>query len=241
MSVRSFVRRIVHPAPLDATRSIASAVADARTAHAGLPFCPTHEGDLLFQLASRPSVRRCLEIGFATGSTALYMLEGIGSKADGEVTSIDFKQSDFDYLGQRIVTASRHASRHRLIEGNTNTVLPDLYKGGFTCDLAFLDGWKVFDHLMLDVYFAARMLTEDGFIVFDDARMRSTRKVISILERYYRFVEIDYSQYETWKHRIWFGLSQGMRDWRRPYRAFSKPSGFESLPAITTFDYWRTF
>ena len=241
MSVRNLIRRNIYPTPLDATESIASVIANAKIANKGLPFCPTYEGDLLFQLASKPNVHRCLEIGFATGSTALYMLEGVSGKVDGEVISIDFKQSDFDYLGRRLVKASRHACRHRLIEGNTNAVLPELYKEGLTFDLAFLDGWKVFAHLLLDVYFAVRMLTEKGFIVFDDARMHSTRKVISILKRYYGFIEVDYWQCETWKHRIWFGFSQGMKDWRRPYRAFIKPTGFDSLPAITTFDYWRSF
>lgn len=238
--IKEQLKRLFCPAPLQSTRDVAQRVAEAQLSHRGLPFCPPHEGDLIYQLASAPS-DRCLEIGFATGSTALYLLAGIEGKENGEVVSIDFKQSDFEYLGCRMVSQSANASRHTLIEGNTNTVLPEMFKDGVRFDLAFLDGWKVFDHLLLDVYYAVRMLNEGGYIVFDDARMKSTRKVISILIRYYGFSEVNYSKYETWKHRVWFGLSQGMKDWRRPYRAFVKPAGFATLPAITVFDFWKGF
>ena len=92
-AIKEYLKRYFCPAPLQSTRDVAQRVAEAQLSHRGLPFCPPHEGDLLYQLASAPSVHRCLEIGFATGSTALYLLAGIEGKESGEVVSIGSRGS----------------------------------------------------------------------------------------------------------------------------------------------------
>jgi predicted O-methyltransferase YrrM len=203
------------------------------------PYVPVWEGNLLFQLAQRQATLRTIEIGFATGSTALYMLEAVAPKG-GHVTSIDFCQSDFGYLGVKLVGESPYRSHHTLIEGNSNVVLPSLLRQGDKFDLAFTDGWKVFDHLLLDVYYLVRLLKEGGALMFDDARMPSTRRVISIVKRYYGFKEVNYQALgETRSDRAYMMLTT--RSVRRPYRAFVKPDGFDRLPAMTQFDWWAEF
>jgi predicted O-methyltransferase YrrM len=236
---KTYLRGLIAPQPLEETGPVTQAIAAMRQRHPAFPYCPVSEGNLLYRLASWPEIHSALEIGFATGSTALYLLEGMSPKGD-KVVSIDFKQSDFDYLGVEAVKASPHARLHTLIEGNTNVVLPRLLGDGACFGLIFLDGWKVFDHLMLDAYYACRLLQPGGFLVFDDAIMPSTRKVISVVRSYYGFTEIDYAEFgETWRLRAQFMTTQGRHAFRRPYRAFRKPRHFDDLPAISQYDFWR--
>jgi len=240
-NLKAEIRSALYPVPAAETRAVAATIAAARRLRPQYPYCPSYEGDLLYRLAARPEISRAIEIGFATGSTALYLLEAIASKG-GAVFSIDYKQDDFDNLGIETVAASPRRDAHTLLEGNSNLLLPRLLDQGERFDLVFLDGWKVFDHLLVDVYYTARMLREGGYMFFDDANMPSTRKVISLLSRYYQFEEIDYSAFgEGWRHLAWFALSQGGLRWGRPYRAFRKPRDFDKLPAISRYDFWSSF
>lgn len=204
----------------------------------GLPFCPHWQGDFLYSLAFRNQCRDVLEVGFATGSTALYLLAGTANT--GEVTSIDYKQSDFDYLGCKVVNASPWAHRHLLLEGNSNEILPDLYRQRRMFDLVFLDGWKTFDHLAVDVYYCSRMLSVGGFMVFDDTRMPAVRKIISLLLTHYQYYEVDYRRYYEDIHtRLWFVAST--RSLLRPYCAFQKTRRECDLPVTRQYDFWHRF
>jgi predicted O-methyltransferase YrrM len=229
----------LHPRPKAGSERVATDIAEAKSQNPGLPFCPVVQGNLLYQLACDTEVKSAVEVGFATGSTALYMLEGLAPRG-GAVTSIDFKQDDFGRLGERMVQSSRYRTAHALIEGNSNIVLPRLLADGRQFDLAFSDGWKVFDPLMLDVYYLARLLGEGGFLVLDDTRMRSTSKVIALLEGYYGFREVSYSKCgEPWTDRAFMALTT--RSLHRPFRAFQKPESFNQLPALSQFDWWMPF
>lgn len=167
-AIRSAIANRLRPRPCRGTERVAATILDAKRRSPQFPHVPVSEGNLLFQLAQRQATLRAIEVGFATGSTALYMLEAVAPKG-GHVTSIDFRQSDFGYLGVKMVGDSPYRSHHTLIEGNSNVVLPSLLSQGDKFDLAFTDGWKVFDHLLLDVYYLVRVLKDGGALMFDDA------------------------------------------------------------------------
>lgn len=205
----------------------------------GLPFCPPWQGDFLFALAERNGCSRAMEVGFATGSTALYILAGM-IQTKGVLTSIDYKQAEYQYLGNTMVEAGGYSDRHVLLEGNSDLMLPDLFKQGRHFELAFLDGWKTFDHLVIDVYYVCRMLTRGGFIVFDDTRMHSVNKVIRLLVSHYAYEEVDYREYgEGIKLRLWQILTT--RSFRHPYRAFRKMEEEEHLAVSKNWTFWKSF
>jgi predicted O-methyltransferase YrrM len=202
-----------------------------------LPWCTNQEGDFLFFLAQK--CKAALEIGFATGSTALYMLKGL-SQNGGQLISVDYKQDEYEYLGVKLVKAAGYEDFHQLIEGNTDNVLPELMKKGSRFDLIFLDGWKTFDHLMLDIYYANQMFTVGGFIVFDDTRMPSVRRIISFLMTHYLYKEIDYRRYgENLRLRLWHVLTT--QSLKRPFRGFVKKREFADLPISKDWNFYKHF
>ena len=193
-----------------ATASIRSKIATVR--RPGWPYVPADEGDTLFNFAQRIRGVDALEVGCATGSTAVYILTG--QSESGSLTSVDFDHG--------------------------NKALPELYASGRRFGLIFLDGWKTFDHVWVDVYYCARMLEIGGMIVFDDARMPSVRKCISILEKYYEFKRVDtYAQVGGWRQRLWHILTT--RGFLAPYVALQKVIEVEKSPAGKQYNFWARF
>lgn len=203
----------------------------------GYPYCPPDEGDTLYRLARATSPKAALEVGFATGSTAAYMLTGLD---DGNLTSIDFAQDQFKRQGEALVASMGFAHRHRLIEDNSIAVLPDLHKAGERFGLIFLDGWKSFDHIWVDTFYCARLLECGGYMVFDDARMPAVRKCISLLMRYYGFQRYDtYGHVGGWRQRLWHLLTT--RSLRPPYVALRKTIEISETEAGRHYYFWKRF
>jgi predicted O-methyltransferase YrrM len=203
----------------------------------GWPYCPDDEGDLLYQLAAEAGTQGALEVGLATGSTAAYMLHGLGA---GHLTSIDYDQNEYEREGEKLIASLGFTPRHRLIEDNSIRALPDLHASGARFGLVFLDGWKTFDHMWVDTFFCAHMLSRGGYMVFDDARMPAVRKCISLLRRYYQFAEVDnYARVGGGRLRIWHLLST--RTTLRPYVALRKTMELSETAAGRQFDFWQAF
>lgn len=203
----------------------------------GWPYCPVDEGDLLYLLAKSAPDQDALEVGFATGSTALYILNGLKT---GQLVSIDYAQDEYEREGERLIRDSGLDSRHELIEENSIKALPRLYNLERQFNLIFLDGWKTFDHIWVDTFYCARMLKVGGYMVFDDARMPAVRKCISILSRYYQFGIIDnYTLVGGYRQRIWHLLST--RSYLSPYVAFKKVREIGATDAGRRYDFWKSF
>jgi predicted O-methyltransferase YrrM len=207
------------------------------SAHPGWPYCPPDEGDLLCHLASEIPGQDALQVGLATGSTAAYILAGLGS---GKLTSIDYDQDNHERAGEKLMARMGLSHRHELIEANSILALPKLYEAGKRFGLVFLDGWKTFDHVWVDTFYCARMLTRNGYIVFDDARMPAVRKCISLLVRYYGFQKLTtYNHVGGWRQRVWHLLST--RSTLPPYVALRKTVEIEESVAGRQFDFWARF
>jgi len=209
----------------------------ARVRRPGLPYCPDDEGDVLFTLARSIGDQDALEVGFATGSTAAYILSGLST---GRLTSIDYDQDHFDREGETLVAAMGYRERHTLIERDSVRALPELHDAGLRYGLVFLDGWKTFDRMWVDTFYCARMLHRGGYIVFDDAAMPAVRKCISLLKRYYEFADVDTDRMVGgWKGRVWHLLVTRSR--HMPYRALRKVRETDDSPAGRHFDFWAPF
>ncbi len=233
--VKQFIRKATKYRGLPETEHVRHVLAVAR--RAGWPYCPDDEGDVLFRFAKMAEGQPALEVGFATGSTAAYMLSGLGS---GNLTSVDYDQNHFDRAGEKLISAMGFSSRHRLVEKNSIQVLPALLETGARFGLVFLDGWKTFDHLWVDVFYAARMLNLGGHLILDDAGMPAVRKCVSLLRRYYQFQDIDsYRHIGGTRLRAWHLMTT--RSARRPYVVLQKTMDVEQSAAGRTFDFWMTF
>ena len=204
---------------------------------AGYPYYHPEEGDLLYLLLQEGGGRDCLEMGFHTGSTALYMAHATADR-DGRVTSVCLDAKEDAARGQKLLQDNGVAPRHRLVHQNSNRAVPELFLAGEEFDFVFMDGWKTFDHLSMELYFINQMLRTGGAIVFDDSYMPSVRAAIRMLTRYYGYTEVDYRKYrQTAKLRIFQILTY--RTLFRPYRALIKSVDTADQVPIKDWHFYR--
>lgn len=236
--LKGLIKSALTYAPLAETAPVRAFLDSVR--EPGLPFCPPWEGDLMHRLITRHRLPRCLEIGLGTGSTAIYMLNATAGLDGAAVTTVELGSDAINESGQRNLARYGHAVPHTLVLENSNTAIPRLFAEGQRFDFIYVDGWKTFDHLAMEMYFLARMLTPGGFVVFDDSYVGGMAKAIHMAKALYGFVEIDYAAYgEDWRLRAWLMLSH--RRTLRPYRALHKPTEIDRLPVATDWTFHRDF
>lgn len=234
--LRAVIKSLLAYKPLAATARVRAHLAGLRSPDR--PYCPDWQGDLIHALITHRGLREGLEVGFGTGSTALYALAAFDAAGGGALTSIDFSPSNFNDLGRRNIAGFERRSDHALVEENSNTALPRLFAEGRRFDYVFLDGWKTFDHLVMETYFVARMLRTGGVLVLDDSYMDSVDRLTRLLTRYYGFKEVDYAGLgQTGRLRLWLALIH--RTLRRPYRAFVKAVDIDGLPVAQDWNFDR--
>ena len=233
--LKRFIAKLLRYDPLIETAPVREAIEAARTS--GRPFCPPYEGDLIYALVRAAGARRCLEMGFHTGSTALYMDAGL-AQDDGQVTSVGLDSEEDMLRGRKLLRDAGAESRHRLLRENSNRVVPELFLAGEKFDFVFMDGWKTFDHLAFEIYFINRMLEKGGFILFDDSYMPSVRQAIRLLKRYYGYAEIDYGRYGQTR-RLGLYLALAHRTPHRPYRALAKTVDTADQTPTKDWNFYR--
>ena len=66
--------------------------------------------------------------------------------------------------------------------------MPKLQETGVVCDLAFIDGYHTFDHMLVDFFLVDRILRVGGIVVFHDVGYPGVRKACRFvaLNRAYR-------------------------------------------------------
>lgn len=126
--MRSIVKSLVKYQGSRDTGCVREAINAARCS--GLPYCPVDEGDVLYFLVKNNPNVDCLEIGFATGSTAAYICEGL-SGGNGKLVSIDYAQDSFQRRGVKLIENLGHTGRHVLVEENSVIALPDMVCKGY--------------------------------------------------------------------------------------------------------------
>ena len=233
--LKRYVAEYLRYRPLLETAPIREAIEKMRLP--GYPYCHPEEGDLLYLLLQEIEGEACLEMGFHTGSTALYMANAVAAR-DGRVTSVCLDVGKDATRGKKLLSDNGFSARHRLIQINSNRAVPELFLANEKFDFIFMDGWKTLDHLMMELYYINQMLCTGGAIVFDDSFMPSVRAAIRLLKRYYGYTEVDYKMYrQTKKLRLFQILTS--RTLYRPYRALIKSVDTEAQKPIRDWHFYR--
>ena len=138
---KNLIKAILAYSPLSETVDVRCAVGAVRTD--GAPFTPDYEGDLLYSLIRKGGFKSCLETGFYTGSTALYMLAAVKDR-NGSVTSIALDDDAILDRGRKLLNDAGFGAAHHLIKENSNRTLPELFLSSRRFDLIHMDGWKTY-------------------------------------------------------------------------------------------------
>lgn len=130
--------------------------------------------------AHRPKVS--LEVGLAYGVSSLYICEALSKVGATKHYLMDPNQSsEWSNIG---LTNLRNAGFADLIdfrEEMSHLALPQILKEGASIDFAFIDGWHVFDQVLVDFFFIDKMLKVGGVIAFDDTAWPGVRKVLRFI------------------------------------------------------------
>lgn len=144
------------------------------------------EGNFLQSLIKDdPTIQKTLEIGCAFGISSLFICDALQQKSEPSHTIIDpFQNENYDGIG--ILNLQRAGIDFvTFIEELSELALPSLLKekeGSF--DLIFIDGLHTFDQVMLDFYYANRLIRTGGFIVFDDCGFKSISSALTYILNY---------------------------------------------------------
>ena len=213
-SLKSIIKNFLFYEALDQTKETRNLLAKVMSEFQGvtLPYAPTHQGDLIHLLIARNNYADCLETGFASGSTAAYMLAATSAKS-GKVISIDNSQGGHEIeIGKRCIELAGMTSRHLFISDDSSVALRHLREDGKKFDFVFLDGWKTFDHTAYEFFLFDEMLTDGGCVFIDDTYMPSLRQLISFAKKYYEYQEIDYRDYgQDWKKRLYLSTIETIK------------------------------
>jgi predicted O-methyltransferase YrrM len=144
------------------------------------------EGEFIFQLiSSDPDIRKTLEIGCAYGLSSLYICSALDEKDSPKHIIVDPYQNN-NWHGIGVSNLKRAGfDFFELIEKPSEFFLPELVQNeSGTFDMVFIDGWHTFDHTLLDLFYANRLIRVGGYIVIDDCNLSSVAKAVSYILKY---------------------------------------------------------
>lgn len=161
------------------------------------------EGRFLHDLvAKHPEIARTLEVGCAFGLSSLHITGATHGRSGAHHVIVDpFQTTDWRSIG---VDNLRRAgvTAFELVEEPSELALPRLLSEGVEpFDLIFVDGWHTFDHTLLDMFYATRLLRVGGYLVVDDCGWPSVSKAVSYFSKYPCFEVVGGSATSNLGHR----------------------------------------
>lgn len=144
------------------------------------------DGKFIHDIISQDrSIQRTLEIGCAYGISSLHICDALKGREGASHTIVDaFQSTDWKRAG--VYALERAGFKNfRLIEELSEIAMPALLKeeeGQY--DFIFVDGWHTFDHVMVDCFYATRLLKVGGFLVMDDTNVAPVAKVAKYFSNY---------------------------------------------------------
>ena len=141
------------------------------------------EGEFIFQLInSNPHILKTLEVGCAYGMSSLYICSALAQRNAARHLIIDPFQYD-EWHGIGLCNLKKAGfNQFELIEKPSEYSLPEIaQKEPFTFDMVFIDGWHTFDHSMIDLFYASRLIKVGGLIVVDDCRFSPVAKAVAYM------------------------------------------------------------
>jgi predicted O-methyltransferase YrrM len=132
----------------------------------------------------RPEIARTLEVGCAFGLSSLLITDAIKDRPGAHHIILDPFQADYHGIG--ITNLKRSGVEcWELREEVSEIGLPRLLsESPESLDLVFIDGWHTFDHTLLDLFYANRLIKVGGYIIVDDCQMPGVAKAVDYVAKY---------------------------------------------------------
>ena len=135
--------------------------------------------------------KRTLEIGFAYGGSGLLFTASYreaGYQPSHQHTAIDpFQTAIFDEVGLIVIEASGLRDYLDMRIALSSLALPQLVAEAATFELIYIDGSHLFEDIFVDFYFATRLLTDGGIVLFDDCSDPHVQKILRFIRSNFGF------------------------------------------------------
>ena len=144
------------------------------------------KGEFLFNfIRSREHIIRTLEVGCAYGLSSLHITNALRGRPSAHHVIIDpFQNTVWRGVGINYLRRSE-IDFFELREEPSEIVLPKLVEAHpESFDLIFIDGWHTFDHTLIDLFFANRLLRVGGYLIVDDCHLPGVAKAMSYVAKY---------------------------------------------------------
>ena len=139
--------------------------------------------EYLQSLVEEIDAARCLEVGLAYGMSSLFICEAIQEKQDSVFYSIDPQQDWWKDIGLKNLMDSGCSKFLKFHRDYSHTILPELLAKDTELDFAYVDTTKVFDVVLVDIYYLIRMLRTGGILVLDDCDFPGLNKLARYLSK----------------------------------------------------------
>jgi cephalosporin hydroxylase len=157
----------------------------------------------IVEILCRSRPENTLEVGMAFGGSSLIFADIGGTVCRGRYrhTAIDPYQSTvWDGVGMQCLEAAGLRKFIELFEEPSCLVLPRLLSEGRRFGVIYVDGSHLFEDVFVDAYFCARLLTVDGYLLFDDSSSRHVAKVLAFIDN--NQLELERLPEKLFRHRI---------------------------------------
>ncbi len=132
-----------------------------------------------------PSIKRTIEIGCALGFSSVAICDALDEREHALHTIVDpFQSRGWERLG--VSNVEKHGlTNFELIEEGSEFALPELAKKApESYDLVFIDGMHTFDHTLIDLFYADRLVRKGGYIILDDTSWPAVAKAAAYFSKY---------------------------------------------------------
>ena len=152
----------------------------------GLTGLRDEQGRALARLVEREAPERTLETGFAFGLSGLWIVLGAlrgGARAPRHLAVDPFQTAAYGGAGRASFAAVGLGEALSVDERGSELALPELLRAGERFDLAFIDGSHLFEHVLLDLFYLARLVRPGGLVMVDDTWMPAVRAAVDYFVR----------------------------------------------------------
>jgi predicted O-methyltransferase YrrM len=146
------------------------------------------EGEFIYNFLKEQGVTRTLEVGFAHGVSAAYILAATASPH----YAIDPYADTYGELGFKNLRALNLDTLCHLERDLAHHVLPRLLNAGRRFEFVFVDGDHKFDTTFVEFYYLDLMIEQGGYVMFHDGWMPSIQHIAAWIrgnKKNYRFVD----------------------------------------------------
>jgi len=157
------------------------------------------EGYFLYQVIKKNKFKNILEIGMENGISSLYICSALKESDNSnecKLTSIDPLQTIvWENTGIQTLRDAGLTKYHKLITEEGYFSLPKLVKEDKKYDLIFINGNQLFDYIILNIFFANKLLKINGMMIINNFKHESVNKA-------YNFFKLNYQNYNEIKNGI---------------------------------------